>query len=137
MVGSLGMPLKVTPKRAKPSGDKTPLKDPAVCVLHILQDSFLASNHRENGDIPSGVYGVDIKGTIPRAQGYHHFPYERCYGGRWQRALLGRHGIQAGRNSEKIFLECQVCVLFLNKGRKVRYTFAFTVVLSNITQSIF
>ena len=75
MVGSLGMPLKVTPKRAKPSGDKTPLKDPAVCVLHILQDSFLASNHRENGDIPSGVYGVDIKGTIPRAQGYHHFPY--------------------------------------------------------------
>ena len=84
-----------------------------------------------------GKWGFIIKGTISRAQGYHHFPYERCYGGRWQRALLGRHGIQAGRNSEKIFLECQVCVLFLNKGRKVRYTFAFTVVLSNITQSIF
>ena len=80
MVGSLGMPLKVTPKRAKPSGDETPLKDPAVCVLHILQDSFLASNHRENGDIPSGVYGVDIKGTIPTTQGYHHFPYDSEFG---------------------------------------------------------
>ena len=59
-------------------------------------------------------------GTISRAQGYHHFPYERYYGGRWQRALLRRHGIQAGRNSQKTNLECQVCLLFLNKGT-IRY----------------
>ena len=77
----------------------------------------------------NGGSSLRVPSQGPKGTGTTIFPMRDFAGGRWQRALLGRHGIQAGRNSQKIFLECQVCLLFLNKGTKVRYTFAFTVVL--------
>ena len=64
----------------------------------------------ENGGSSLRVPSQGPKGTTI-------FPMRDFAGGRWQRALLGRHGIQAGRNSEKIYMECQCVYYFLIKVR--------------------